>query len=91
MDGEDGTPTIVLRIATQDGQKLSFRMKRDTKLIKLLLMYCDRKQVSYRSVRFLYHGKRVKGRLTPDLLNMEDGDEIDAMTDQDGGAPFSAC
>ncbi|XP_028759589.1 small ubiquitin-related modifier 1-like [Neltuma alba] len=91
MDADTGDekPTIILRIATQDGQTLAFKMKRDNKLIKLLHAFCERKQVSYRFMRFLYHGKRIKGKQTPHLLNMKDGDQIDAMTDQDGGAPFS--
>ncbi|KAF7837000.1 small ubiquitin-related modifier 1-like [Senna tora] len=82
---DDATPTINLKVNSQDGHKLTFKMKRDTKLIRLLLIYCERKHLNYSSMRFLYNGKRIKGRHTPDLLNMEDNDEIDAMREQDGG------
>ncbi|KAK4266642.1 hypothetical protein QN277_027532 [Acacia crassicarpa] len=91
MDRVPEYPSIIVKVASQDGRKLSFRIKRDTELIKLLLVFCERKEVSYRYMRFLYHGRRIRGKQTPRHLNMKDGDEIDAMTEQGGGAPSSGC
>ena len=47
--------------------------------------YCNRLGVALNSVRFLYDGDRIQANHTPDQLNMEDGDEIDAMVEQQGG------
>lgn len=47
--------------------------------------YCDRQSVEINSIAFLFDGRRLRGEQTPDELEMEDGDEIDAMLHQTGG------
>ncbi|KAH9728794.1 Small ubiquitin-related modifier 1 [Citrus sinensis] len=42
--------------------------------------------VELNSIAFLFDGRRLRGEQTPDELEMEDGDEIDAMLHQTGGA-----
>ena len=41
------------------------------------------------SVRFLFDGNRVNPNQTPQELEMEDGDVIDVMVEQQGGG--AAC
>ncbi|CDP03888.1 unnamed protein product [Coffea canephora] len=88
---EDKKPTdqvahINLKVKGQDGNEVFFRIKRSTQLRKLMTAYCDRQSVDLNSIAFLFDGRRLRGEQTPDELEMEDGDEIDAMLHQTGGA-----
>ena len=47
--------------------------------------YCNKFGLHSKSVRFIYEGERIKENDTPELLGMEDGDEVDAMVEQHGG------
>ncbi|PHU23976.1 Small ubiquitin-related modifier 1 [Capsicum chinense] len=47
--------------------------------------YCDRLSVNFNAIAFLFDDRRLKAEQTPDELEMEDGDEIDAMLHQTGG------
>ncbi|KAF9588474.1 hypothetical protein IFM89_010500 [Coptis chinensis] len=69
----------------KDGNEVFFRIKRSTQLRKLMTAYCDRQSVEFNSIAFLFDGRRLRGEQTPDELEMEDGDEIDAMLHQTGG------
>ena len=46
--------------------------------------WCQRQGVSPNSVRFLFDGMRINNRQTPYELDMEDGDIIDVMIEQQG-------
>ncbi|KAL8449353.1 hypothetical protein Emag_003643 [Eimeria magna] len=70
----------------RDGSEVYFKIKRRTKLEKLMTAYCNRLGQSIDSVRFLYDGERVKPEKTPMDLGIEDGDVIDAMVQQTGGS-----
>ncbi|KAL5729819.1 Small ubiquitin-related modifier 1 [Ranunculus cassubicifolius] len=76
---------INLKVKGQDGNEVFFRIKRSTQLKKLMTAYCDRQSVEFNSIAFLFDGRRLRGEQTPDELEMEDGDEIDAMLHQTGG------
>ncbi|KAE9463754.1 hypothetical protein C3L33_04330, partial [Rhododendron williamsianum] len=85
---EDKKPNeqhINLKVKGQDGNEVFFRIKRSTQLRKLMTAYCDRQSVEFNSIAFLFDGRRLRGEQTPDELEMEDGDEIDAMLHQTGG------
>ena len=43
------------------------------------------------SVRFLFDGNRVNPTQTPQDLDMEDGDVIDVMVEQQGGGAVAAA
>ena len=45
----------------------------------------QKKAVDHTHVRFVYDGTRVQPDMTPDDLDMEDGDTIDAFLEQVGG------
>ncbi|KAI3968987.1 hypothetical protein MKX01_001464 [Papaver californicum] len=83
-----GGAHINLKVKGQDGNEVFFRIKRSTQLRKLMNAYCDRQSVDFNSIAFLFDGRRLRGEQTPDELEMEDGDEIDAMLHQTGGGPF---
>ncbi|KAJ1430374.1 Ubiquitin-like domain superfamily [Sesbania bispinosa] len=46
---------------------------------KLMNAYFERKSVGFNSIAFLFDGCRLRAVQTPDELEMEDGDEIDAI------------
>ncbi|KAH9728790.1 Small ubiquitin-related modifier 1 [Citrus sinensis] len=80
----DQSAHINLKVKGQDGNEVFFRIKRSTQLKKLMNAYCDRQSVELNSIAFLFDGRRLRGEQTPDELEMEDGDEIDAMLHQTG-------
>ncbi|KAL6538445.1 Small ubiquitin-related modifier 1 [Orobanche gracilis] len=88
-DKKPGSQEVVhinLKVKGQDGNEVFFRIKRTTQLKKLMNAYCDRQSVDFASIAFLFDGRRLRAEQTPDELEMEDGDEIDAMLHQTGGA-----
>merc|ERR1712048_85262 len=76
---------INLTVKGQDGTEMHFKIKKNTKLEKLMNVYCQRLSVPRTSIVFLYDGQRANETATPDSLDMEDGDSIDAMLAQVGG------
>ncbi|KAJ7980535.1 Small ubiquitin-related modifier [Quillaja saponaria] len=83
--GGDEVPSVVLKVKGQDGNEVFFRVKRNTQLFKLMTAYCEKKQLVYKTMQFLYDGDRITGKQTPDRLSMEDGDEITAVMHVNGG------
>ncbi|OVA01627.1 Ubiquitin domain [Macleaya cordata] len=83
----DQSGHINLKVKANDGgNEVFFRIKRSTQLRKLMTAYCDRQSVDINSIAFLFDGRRLRAEQTPDELEMEDGDEIDAMLHQTGGS-----
>ncbi|CDR93726.1 ubiquitin-like protein, putative [Babesia bigemina] len=76
---------IQIKVRSPDGSEVYFKIKRKTKLEKLMTTYCSRLGQSPDAVRFLFDGDRIKGDATAEDLGIEDGDIIDAMVQQTGG------
>jgi len=74
-----------LKVVTQDGNEIFFKCKMTTPLQKLMQAFCNRQGVALNSVRFLFDGQRLSANQTPQELEMEDGDVIDVMVEQQGG------
>lgn len=70
-----------LKVKAQDGTEVYFKVKKTTKLKKLMDAYCARVGKEAGSIRFLFDGDRIAPNNTPALLGMEDEDEIDAMVE----------
>ncbi|KAI8343632.1 ubiquitin-related domain-containing protein [Chlamydoabsidia padenii] len=85
-EGATSTEHINLKVVGNDNNEVFFKIKRTTPLRKLMDAYCERQGKSAGSVRFLYDGNRLLPTNTPDELEMEDGDSIDVMVEQIGGA-----
>merc|ERR1711994_120507 len=75
-----------LKVKAQDGTEVYFKVKKTTKLKKLMDAYCARVGKEAGSIRFLFDGDRIAPDSTPNDLGMEDEDEIDAMVEQHGGS-----
>merc|ERR1712083_867942 len=74
-----------LKVKAQDGNEVYFKVKRTTMSKKLMDAYCSRVGKEPGSIRFLFDGERIQPNSTPEQLEMEDEDEIDAMVEQHGG------
>jgi hypothetical protein len=85
-EGKDGAAKQVsLKVVNADGAEVYFKIKRSTQLRKLMDAYCKKQGIAPTSVRFLYDGAPIDQLKTPDDLEMDDDDVIDAMVEQTGG------
>ncbi|KAH7102439.1 ubiquitin-like protein [Auriculariales sp. MPI-PUGE-AT-0066] len=78
--------SISIKVMTSQGEEVFFKIKRSTKLSKLQGAYANKVGKDVSSIRFLYEGNRLNDDDTPHTLDMEDGDTIDVMVEQVGGA-----
>lgn len=53
---------------TDNNNEVFFKIKRSTKLEKLMNAFCERQGKSIQSVRFLFEGQRVQPTDTPDTV-----------------------
>ncbi|KAK4197747.1 ubiquitin-related domain-containing protein [Triangularia verruculosa] len=70
---------------TDNNNEVFFKIKRSTKLEKLMTAFCERQGKTLQSVRFLFEGQRVQPSDTPDTLEMQDGDTLEVHQEQVGG------
>ncbi|KAK4188349.1 ubiquitin-related domain-containing protein [Podospora australis] len=70
---------------TDNNNEVFFKIKRSTKLEKLMNAFCERQGKNTASVRFLFEGQRVQPTDTPDTLEMQDGDTLEVHQEQVGG------
>ncbi|PVV04327.1 hypothetical protein BB560_001179 [Smittium megazygosporum] len=82
---QSATEHLNLKVVGADNQDIFFKIKKSTRLEKLMHAYCERTGTTINSVRFLFDGQRLSPSNTPAELEMEDGDTIDAMVEQIGG------
>lgn len=55
---------------TDNNNEVFFKIKRSTKLDKLMTAFCERQGKSPASVRFLFEGQRVQPTDTPDTVSL---------------------
>jgi len=70
---------------TDNNNEVFFKIKKSTKLEKLMTAFCERQGKTLNSVRFLFEGQRVQPTDTPDTLEMQDGDTLEVHQEQVGG------
>ena len=58
---------------------VAVQVKPHTKMSRIMNAYADKKSYEVNQIRFLYDGKRLAAEMTPEELEMEDGDVIDAV------------
>ncbi|RZC62416.1 hypothetical protein C5167_024160 [Papaver somniferum] len=79
----------VRSVIQDDNTEVAFRIRRSSQFSKLISAYCEMKKIDDKTYRFLYDGKRLDPKQTPDDIEMEaDGDQIDVMLEQDGGCKW---
>lgn len=70
--GDAPQPTEHLNIkVTDNNNEVFFKIKRSTKLEKLMTAFCDRQGKDPKTVRFLFDGQRVTAQDTPDTVSVK--------------------
>ena len=77
---------VTVTVVATDGQQLTFLLNTESTLERMMGMYAKKKAADLGSIVFLFDGSRVLPHQTPAELDMENGDVIDAMLHQTGGA-----
>jgi hypothetical protein len=69
---------VVLTVVDLDREVIRFKLRKLTRLGKLMDAYCDKRNIARESTqyRFLFDGQRITPTATPFDLEMEDDDEI---------------
>eukprot|EP00823_Brevimastigomonas_motovehiculus_P005509 TRINITY_DN4073_c0_g1_i1.p1 TRINITY_DN4073_c0_g1~~TRINITY_DN4073_c0_g1_i1.p1 ORF type:complete len:119 (+),score=30.07 TRINITY_DN4073_c0_g1_i1:52-408(+) len=79
--------TLKIKVKTAENEEVFFQVKKTTPFSKIINAYCKKTELEKASVRFSFEGKRIHDTDTPESLNMENEDMVDAMIMQVGGAP----
>ncbi|XP_074569825.1 small ubiquitin-related modifier 1-like [Curcuma longa] len=83
--GSTADNRIAIKVISQDGNHLSMKMCRTTKLRKVMELFCERKGFEFKSVAFTFDHRKVGEDQTPEQLGMEDGAEMEAHKSTFGG------
>lgn len=81
------TESMSIKVTDNDNE-LVFKIKKSTRMEKLMTAFCERHGKALNSVRFIFEGKRVLTSHTPQSLEIEDGDTIEVYYEQIGGNGF---
>jgi small ubiquitin-related modifier len=84
-DADTDNAAITLKVVDVGGDEMFFKVKKTTKMKKIMDAYADKKGVSFQSLRFMKDGLRIKEDDTPKMLEMEDDDQIDVRIETIGG------
>lgn len=68
-DAPEAQPEHLNIKVTDNNNEVFFKIKRNTKLEKLMMAFCERQAKSLNSVRFLFDGQRVQPTDTPDTVS----------------------
>eukprot|EP01051_Picozoa_sp_SAG22_P009479 SAG22_NODE_794_length_7157_cov_3.169453_1_plen_312_part_00 len=75
---------VSIKVRGQDGTEVFFKIKRKSALKKLMEVYVQRQGGTPEAFKFIFDGNRIVETATPDDLEMEDDDVIDAILEQRG-------
>lgn len=81
--------TMVIKVQSQEGNELHFKIKPTTLFSKVVDQYCKCTGTERDAVRFLFDGNRIDPQKTAAEIGLHDGDEVDVMIQQFGGDYFS--
>lgn len=76
---------ITIKVTEASGDEIAFKVKKSTKMAKIMEAFAQRKGVASNMLRFMVDGKRVNAEDTPKTLELEDGDQVDVVLQQEGG------
>ena len=81
----EGGDKIKLKIASQAGTEVYFALRRNMPFSRMMSVYCPTQGIEPSTLRFVYDGQRIREDQTPQDLEMEEDDTIDAFSMQIGG------
>jgi small ubiquitin-related modifier len=84
-EAEKKPDTITIVLSDQAGEKMHFKVKKETKFQKVFDAYATRLGVPVTSLTFRFDGERITAEHTPKMLEMEDEDMIEVLMQQVGG------
>lgn len=84
IEGKDERATI--NVVDTENNSLSFKLKKNKSLGKMMEVYCSKQGRALTGVRFLFNGQRIHPKQTMEELGMKDQDTIDVMAEQRGGS-----
>ncbi|KAJ0333899.1 hypothetical protein COL922a_010271 [Colletotrichum nupharicola] len=79
---------INVKIVDTTGHTIVFKIKRDTRMQKVMAAFCERQGKDPKSVRFIFDGTRLVEDDTPRILDLEEDDVIEAQQEQIEGAMY---
>ena len=74
-----------LKVRDGNGAETHFKVKKSTKFWKILTAYAGKAGIDPSTIRMMVDGQRVNLEQCPGDYDMESGDQIDAMAEQQGG------
>ena len=77
--------SINIVVRNQMGGEVNFKVGMMTKFSKVFDTYYERVGVKKETLKFLFDGNRIQIEQTPGMLEMDEGDVIDAVMEQVGG------
>ena len=78
---------LSLTVIDNFGDEECYKIARGTQLTWFMDAYCKKHGIPHESVRFMYEGQAIDESKTPDDLEMEDDDVIDAVLAQLAARP----
>ncbi|KAK9171120.1 Ubiquitin-2 like Rad60 SUMO-like family protein [Cryptosporidium meleagridis] len=86
----DDSQYVTVKVRSPDGEQVLYRIKKKTRLQKLMNSFCQRTGQNEQSIRFLFEGERLRPEMTAEDAGLQEGDLIDAMISQVGGGKRAA-
>lgn len=83
---EEKANVINIKLRTQKGDDIHFRIKPSTNMDKVLKAFCDRSGLAQNSMRLFFDGARINLTQTASEVGLQDNDVLDVMEFQVGGA-----
>ena len=77
--------TLQIRVKDQSGEEVFFKVKPQTQMGKIFEAYAKRRGIDRTVLRFMLDGHRVLDTDTPEILELENGDQVDCLLEQIGG------
>lgn len=82
---EEGQETITLKVVNQAKDEMFFKVKKSTKMSKIMEAYASRLGVAATNLCFTFDGTKLDANSTPKMLEMDENDQIDVLLEQVGG------
>ncbi|KAJ0257284.1 Rad60/SUMO-like domain-containing protein [Hirschfeldia incana] len=71
---------VILRVTTVENEEIDvYKIGIHVHLKKLMLYYCERRNLDYRTLRFMFNGRFIRPRQTPAQLLMKNDDTINTV------------
>ena len=70
---------IYLQVKLGDKEPIRYKMKKETKMTKVMKAFARMNHMAVHSLKFTFGGSEIKDTDTPEILEMEENDVIDVL------------